>query len=83
MELCDQLSKLVKLKSFYICEFSELGMLPDAIQSMVHLEKIWVFKCEQIKVLPSFITLFSKLKVVGFDDLCKKFENSWLLRKFS
>jgi Leucine-rich repeat (LRR) protein len=39
-------------------------MLPDVIQSMVHLEEFSVRYCEQIKILPSFITLLSKLKVL-------------------
>jgi len=73
VELCDQLlklvSKLVKLKSFHICSFHKLGTLPDAIQSMVHLEIFWVSHCEQIKILPSFITLFSKLKVFKLDGM--------------
>jgi hypothetical protein len=68
VELCDQLSKwvskLVKLKSFHIYEFDKLGMLPDVIQSMVHLEEFSVRDCEHIKILPSFITLLSKLKVL-------------------
>jgi Leucine-rich repeat (LRR) protein len=73
VELCDQLlklvSKLVKLKSFHICEFVELGTLPDVMQSMVHLEEFWVCCCERIKILPSFITLFSKLKVLRLDGM--------------
>jgi Leucine-rich repeat (LRR) protein len=68
VELSDQLSKwvskLVKLKSFHIRKFHKLGMLPDVIQSMVHLEEFSVSCCQQIKILPSFITLFSKLKVL-------------------
>ncbi len=54
----------MNLKSFHICNLDKLGMLPDVIQSMVHLEKISVRCCEQIKILPSFITMFSKLKVL-------------------
>jgi hypothetical protein len=72
-ELCDQLlkvvSKLVKLKSFHISKFDKLGMLPDAIQSMVYLEKFSVCFCERINILPSFITLFSKLKVLKLDGM--------------
>ncbi len=64
VELHDQLSKLVKLKSFEIYSFDKLETLPNAIQSMVHLEEFSVCDCEQIKILPSFITLFSKLKVL-------------------
>jgi Leucine-rich repeat (LRR) protein len=68
VELCDQLSKwvakLVKLKSFHINKFDKLGMLPDVIESMVHLEEFAVRSCKQIKILPSFITLLSKLKVL-------------------
>jgi Leucine-rich repeat (LRR) protein len=44
-------------------------MLPDAIQSMVHLEEFWVCCCKWIKILPSFITLFSKLKVFRLDNM--------------
>jgi Leucine-rich repeat (LRR) protein len=67
VELCEQLSKLVKLKVFYIVQFTELGMLPNAIQSMVHLEEFWVVCCGEIKIIPSYITLFSKLKVLRLD----------------
>jgi Leucine-rich repeat (LRR) protein len=67
-ELCDQLwkviSKLVKLKSFHIYRFNKIKTVPDGIQSMLHLEKFTIRVCEQIKILPSFITLFSKLKVL-------------------
>jgi Leucine-rich repeat (LRR) protein len=69
VELCDQLSKLVNLKSFRISHFYKLGTLPDAIQSMVCLEEIWVAFCTQIKILPSCIPLFSKLKVLKLDTL--------------
>jgi Leucine-rich repeat (LRR) protein len=68
LELCDQLSKLVsklvKLKKFYMRDFEKLETLPDAIQSMGHLEEFWLYSCQQIKILPSVITLFSKLKVL-------------------
>jgi hypothetical protein len=73
VELCDQLlklvSKLVKLKSFYIGGFHKLATLPDAIQSMVRLEEFSVCGCARIKILPSFITLFSKLKVLKLGDM--------------
>ncbi len=55
--------------SFHICKFDKLGTLPNAIQSMVHLEEFWVSHCERIKILPSFITLFSKLKVLKLDAM--------------
>ncbi|KAH9549420.1 hypothetical protein CY35_10G019000 [Sphagnum magellanicum] len=68
LEQCDQLLKLVskldKLKSFHIRHFYLLETLPDAIQSMVHLEEFSVSNCVNIKILPSVITLFSKLKVL-------------------
>jgi Leucine-rich repeat (LRR) protein len=73
VELCDRLSKLVlnlvKLKSFHIQEFHKLEMLPDAIQSMVCLEKFSIMDCERIKILPLFITLFSKLKLLRLDEM--------------
>ncbi len=73
VELSDQLSKwvskLVKLKSFHIWRFEKLGMLPNVIQSMVHLEEFSIKYCEQIKILPSFITLLSKLKVLRLFSL--------------
>jgi Leucine-rich repeat (LRR) protein len=69
VELCYQLSKLVNLKSFHIYEFFELGMLPDAIQSMVCLEELWVSFCLRIKIIPSFVTLCSKLKVLKLEGL--------------
>ncbi len=46
VELCDQLLKLVKLKSFHILDCRQLGTLPDAIQSMVHLEEFCVCRCK-------------------------------------
>jgi hypothetical protein len=69
VELCDQLSKLVNLKTFCLHEFDKLRTLPDAIQSMVCLEKFEVFSCTQIKILPSCIPLFSKLKVLKLINL--------------
>jgi len=69
VELCDQLSKLVNLKTFCLQEFYKLGTLPDGIQSMVCLERFEVFSCTQIKILPSCILLFSKLKVLKLIDL--------------
>jgi Leucine-rich repeat (LRR) protein len=69
VELCDQLSKLVNLKSFHIHNFYKLGRLPDAIQSMVCLEEFWVYSCTRIKILPSCIPLFSKLKVLTLNNL--------------
>jgi Leucine-rich repeat (LRR) protein len=69
VELSDQLLKLVKLKSFHIHNFYKLERLPNAIQSMVHLEKFVVCYCEHIKILPSFITLFSKLKELRLDGM--------------
>jgi hypothetical protein len=54
----------VKLKTFHIYRFDKLETLPDAIQSMVHLEEFQVLECKWIKILPSVITLFSKLKVL-------------------
>jgi Leucine-rich repeat (LRR) protein len=56
--------KLVKLKSFYICNFFGLQTLPNAFEAMVHLEEFGVWHCPKIKILPSFITFFSKLKVL-------------------
>jgi hypothetical protein len=71
VELCDQLlklvSKLVKLKSLVIRDFHKLETLPNAIQSMVCLEKISVIDCEWIKILPSVITLFLELKELRLD----------------
>jgi len=64
VQLCDQLLKLVKLKSLHIQHCDKLGTLPDAIQSMVCLEEFWVCNCGQMKILPSVVTLFSKLKVL-------------------
>jgi Leucine-rich repeat (LRR) protein len=73
VEQCDQLlrlvSKLVKLKSLHICDFFSLKTLPDAFQSMVHLEEFWVWDCQLFRILPSFITLFSKLKVLRLDRM--------------
>ncbi|CAK9860278.1 unnamed protein product [Sphagnum jensenii] len=69
VELYDQLSKLVNLKTFHIYNFSKLRTLPDAIQSMVCLEEFWIFSCTRIKILPSCIPLFSKLKVLRLDGL--------------
>jgi Leucine-rich repeat (LRR) protein len=62
VELCDQLSQLVKLKKFHIDAFHTLETLPDGIQLMVRLEDMTVSSCERIKILPQFITLFSNLK---------------------
>jgi Leucine-rich repeat (LRR) protein len=74
LEPCDLLSKLVskllKLKSFHIICFDKLGTLPDGIQSLVHLEELKLCKCKQFKILPSFITLFSKLKVLNLVGTC-------------
>jgi Leucine-rich repeat (LRR) protein len=64
VQLGDQLSKLVNLKTFHIYRFYELETLPDAIQSMVCLEEFCVDSCTRIKILPSWILLFSKLKVL-------------------
>ncbi|KAH9550063.1 hypothetical protein CY35_10G053800 [Sphagnum magellanicum] len=64
VQLCDQLSKLVNLKSFHIQDCDKLATLPDAIQSMVCLEEFWLCYCGQMKILPSVVTLFSKLKVL-------------------
>jgi Leucine-rich repeat (LRR) protein len=66
----DQLWKLVKLKSFHVCGFGNLKTLPNAIQSMVHLEELSIWGCEEFQILPSFITLFSKLKVLKLVELC-------------
>jgi hypothetical protein len=68
-ELWVLLSKLVKLKKFHICNFSTLRTLPDAFQSMVHLEEFSVCGCDDIKIIPSFITLFSKLRVLTLGHL--------------
>jgi len=73
-EICEtvifnQLSKVVKLKSFLMCGFGELVTLPNAIQSMVHLEELSIWCCIKIRILPSFITLFSKLKLLQLVDL--------------
>jgi hypothetical protein len=69
VELSDQLlklvSKLVKLKSFDICKFDKLGTLPDAIQSMVHLEELCVYSCKWIKTLPSCIMHHIVFKTEG------------------
>jgi Leucine-rich repeat (LRR) protein len=62
VELCDQLSQLVKLNKFHIDGFHRLETLPDGIQVMVHLEEMMVSMCQRIKILPQFITLFSNLK---------------------
>jgi Leucine-rich repeat (LRR) protein len=70
VELCDQLSKFVNLKTFHIHHFCKLRTLPDAIQSMVGLEQFYVLYCTQIKILPSCIPLFSKLRVLTLDGLC-------------
>ncbi|CAM6047027.1 unnamed protein product, partial [Sphagnum compactum] len=73
LEQCDELSKLisklVKLKSLEIRDFEKLETLPDAIQSMRHLEEFSLAYCERIKILPSVITLFSKLKVLTLDTM--------------
>ncbi|KAH9550060.1 hypothetical protein CY35_10G053600 [Sphagnum magellanicum] len=69
VQLCDQLSKLVKLKSFHIQHCDKLGTLLDAIQSMVCLEEFWVCYCGRMKILPSVVTLFSKLKVLRLDGM--------------
>jgi len=69
VQLCDQLSKLVKLKSLHIQHCDKLGTLADAIQSMVCLEEFWVCYCGQMKILPSVVTLFSKLKVLKLDGM--------------
>ncbi len=66
----DQLWKLVKLKSFHVCGFGNLKTLPNAIQSMVHLEELSIWGCEEFQILPSFITLFSKLKVLKLVEMC-------------
>ncbi|CAM6018438.1 unnamed protein product [Sphagnum balticum] len=67
-ELCNQLwkllSKLVKLKSFHISRFDKVNTVPDGIQSLLHLEEFSIRDCKHIKILPSFITLFSKLKML-------------------
>jgi Leucine-rich repeat (LRR) protein len=74
VEQCDQLwklvSKLVKLKSFHIQDFYKSETLPDVIQSMGHLEEFSIAYCKWMKILPSFITLFSKLKVLGLNNMC-------------
>jgi hypothetical protein len=81
LELCDQLSelvsKLVKLKLFHIRDFQNLESLPDAVQSMVHLEEMLVCDCEPIKILPSFITLFFKTQgaKIGWLVLLGKFSS--------
>jgi len=67
-QLLKLVSKLVKLKSFHMYNFHALETLPDAIQSMVHLEEFWVRSCFRITI-PSFITLFSKLKVLKLESL--------------
>jgi Leucine-rich repeat (LRR) protein len=69
VQLCDQLSKLVNLKSFHIQDCDKLATLPDAIQSMVCLEEFWVRYCGQMKILPSVVTLFSKLKVLKLQGM--------------
>jgi Leucine-rich repeat (LRR) protein len=67
-QLLNLVSKLVKLKSFHMYNFHALETLPDAIQSMVHLEEFWVMASSRITI-PSFITLFSKLKVLKLQSL--------------
>ncbi len=67
-QLLKLVSKLVKLKSFHMYNFHALQTLPDAIQSMVHLEEFWV-SCGLRITIPSFITLFSKLKVLKLEYL--------------
>jgi Leucine-rich repeat (LRR) protein len=73
VKLCDQqlkaVSKLEKLKSFHIYDFYKLEMLPDAFQSMVNLEELWIIYSVPIKTLPAFITSFSKLRVLRLDGL--------------
>jgi Leucine-rich repeat (LRR) protein len=68
VQLCDQLSKLAKLKSFHIQHSDKLKTLPDAIQSMVCPE-FWVCYCGRMKILPSVVTLFSKLKVLKLEGM--------------
>jgi Leucine-rich repeat (LRR) protein len=73
VELCNQLwkliSKLVKLKSFHMSRFDKVNTVPDGIQSMLHLEEFSICQCKHIKILPSFITLFSKLKMLKLYDM--------------
>ncbi len=52
----------MNLNKFHIDGFCRLETLPDGIQLMVHLEEMMVSRCERIKILPQFITLFSNLK---------------------
>jgi len=58
------LSMLVKLKSFNIADFGNLETLSDAMQAMVNLEEFNLQNGEAIKSVPSWITSFSKLKVL-------------------
>jgi hypothetical protein len=65
-----------------LVEFSEVedGAMPKL--------QILNLDCVDIKSLPDTLIYLKSLKVVyichaGFDDLCEKFKNSWLLRKFS
>lgn len=58
------LSMLVKLKSFNVADFGNLEILSDAMQAMVNLEDFNLRNGEAIKSVPSWITSFSKLKVL-------------------
>jgi Leucine-rich repeat (LRR) protein len=50
-------------------DFEKLETLPDAMQSMGHLDEFWLYSCQRIKILPSVITLFSKLKVLTLEHM--------------
>jgi len=63
VEVCDELSTLVRLESLHMSGFRKLETLPNAIQSMVHLE-VFSIECSGMKILPSCITMFSKLQVL-------------------
>jgi Leucine-rich repeat (LRR) protein len=79
LEVYEQLwklvSKLVKLKSFHVHrspnleDYHNMRTLPDAIQPMGHLEEFCISNYGWIKILPSFITLCSNLKVLRLNGL--------------
>jgi hypothetical protein len=74
--------KELDCSSFGLVEFSEVenGAMP--MLQILNLDHT------HIKNLPNTLIYLKNLKVVyicedGFDDLCKKFENSCLSKKFS
>jgi len=68
--------KLIVLTRLHIsgvtCEIvlcDQLSKLPDAILSMMCLEEFGVRSCGRMEILPSVITLFSKLKVLKLEGM--------------